>query len=1552
MSRSSFGLRRSFNSGRKLSREHRKDVHSSQKGQARAEHNDMHEKRQRSRHDNRDTDKATRSIFGDVPLTDTERRYLWAAQSGNLTALEMLVEDSSTFNLSCRDYLGRTALQLAVLGEHYDCIQLLLDKSRLDIIEEGLLHAIKTENVKICDMFLAHPVYSDQRSRMQLEFQHGFYEQEDSSSSFAPDITPIVLAAQCNNFDIVHMLIQKGFTISTPHNYFCLCTECYNHKTFDRVVHSKSRLNAYRGLASTAYLALSCDDPIYAAFELSRSLQKLADREKEHKSEYRGLSEKCKNFAVDLLDQCRTNEEVMAALHGGTNTRNLSRIKMAIRYEQKKFIANASCQEHLASMWYAGASWFQHQNFPIKLVLVPLGIVFIPVTAIVYVFLPYSRIGKILKSPFMKFMNYICSYTAFLVLLFLGTQLSSFKSVHLFKGIEGVVNGLIMFYVLGMFWAECKQLWEEGVKGYFSQMWNYMDITMLALYTAGYSTEGVIYTKTNGYFADNHLIHSEDESILNPQILSKVLFSVANVMSFARIAYILPASETFGQLQISYGRMLQDVGKFIFIYFTVMIAFICGLTSLYSISKNENFAGLLETTGTLFWAAFGMGNSQAPAIKEETNSSQDNGDSEITDSELLKVIEVVGYILYGVYILGAVVVLINMLIAMMSNTFEDIQKSEDCEWKFARAKLWISFIEQGTTLPIPFNIIPTPKSVVRLFRWFQECISCQSSRSDSNKEDKKPNELEYKAIMHRVVLRYIHKMKFEKKGESIKDDLLDTREEVIYQLHSMYGRLAARLELLEKDVFLLAKHGWEPEVSPNHSSLYYSRSVPSHPGNEGIRSMMSDNNKDPFLFRRRSYYHERPRARGHDASSRLSLEERMRKYSETESRVCFAPDSIENKVNMSDGDKRNLKNNNSHLSPTTSIHNINLGNTVTSSNMTTNFDQRSCDSRKESVVSNLSQNVIEPEEFCLSRRDSFRVWPQQADIALNQRVGGRSREDSFRHKSYSTSPRWNQGVIKESSLEDQINTSTEQQVTPLASDTYHVNSNVRKDFFSYPNIDAPFGPPSGEISQTHTFAEYHETKQKRKEAIESLVLDVHQIPFTKLDAEPVVPEEMCRPSNPNPSALPADNNVESTFPMKRTRTTSAGDTCTTPRSILKNDAATFNPGHDSDNEDQYAAKISSVSLKHVYPRQGKALGFNTCKSNNPVFPKCTEPTFSQLEPMKPPLRVIRKLGHVNHVYVPDRMSIEDQSDSCVIQPQINIKGHANAISTESQIFYTKVPMETKIVCDENTGLTSGQNYFAKLIPEVKERQSQDEMSRLSDTHFFQPVQDGSSTDNKTNIATTSDQSAKALVSQTLFGNFQKKEPTNKEYEAVMHTSEPNSNMIRDATEKHDSIPAAKHSCFVTTSRESNIPISDSDLSFSASDYASTSISRYPYYSFNAGLDLLPSPDFTPMVIPALATNLQPFPLPTQGNDSFVQRCMPMGVQETSSVDIEKENTKRKSSSGKKTSLVSFVRGRRSDKMKGKLGEEKPIRSVSLNRSSGSSRRERLRTLQTQRSKEV
>lgn len=45
------------------------------------------------------------------------------------------------------------------------------------------------------------------------------------------------------------------------------------------------------------------------------------------------------------------------------------------------------------------------------------------------------------------------------------------------------------------------------------------------------------------------------------------------------------------------------------------------------------------------------------------------------------------------------------------------QEKADVEWKFARSKLWISYFEEGATVPPPFNVIPTPKTFYHIIRW-------------------------------------------------------------------------------------------------------------------------------------------------------------------------------------------------------------------------------------------------------------------------------------------------------------------------------------------------------------------------------------------------------------------------------------------------------------------------------------------------------------------------------------------------------------------------------------------------------------------------------------------------------------------------------------------------------------------------------------------------------------------------------------------------------------------------------------------------------------------
>lgn len=52
------------------------------------------------------------------------------------------------------------------------------------------------------------------------------------------------------------------------------------------------------------------------------------------------------------------------------------------------------------------------------------------------------------------------------------------------------------------------------------------------------------------------------------------------------------------------------------------------------------------------------------------------------------------------------------------------QDDSDVEWKFARSKLWLSYFDDGKTLPPPFSLVPSPKSfvyfVMRIFN-FSRC---------------------------------------------------------------------------------------------------------------------------------------------------------------------------------------------------------------------------------------------------------------------------------------------------------------------------------------------------------------------------------------------------------------------------------------------------------------------------------------------------------------------------------------------------------------------------------------------------------------------------------------------------------------------------------------------------------------------------------------------------------------------------------------------------------------------------------------------------------------
>jgi len=131
-------------------------------------------------------------------------------------------------------------------------------------------------------------------------------------------------------------------------------------------------------------------------------------------------------------------------------------------------------------------------------------------------------------------------------------------------------------------WSECKQLWEEGLKAYIRQWWNWLDFIMLSLYLCTFSLRLVAFF--HSLDTDRYGPHTMPRSRWpedDPTIVSEGVFAIANVFSFARIIFLFQANPQLGPLQISLGCMLIDIGKFFFIFFLVITSFACGLNQLY-----------------------------------------------------------------------------------------------------------------------------------------------------------------------------------------------------------------------------------------------------------------------------------------------------------------------------------------------------------------------------------------------------------------------------------------------------------------------------------------------------------------------------------------------------------------------------------------------------------------------------------------------------------------------------------------------------------------------------------------------------------------------------------------------------------------------------------------------------------------------------------------------------------------------------------------------------------------------------------------------------------
>ncbi|CAB1349230.1 unnamed protein product [Coregonus sp. 'balchen'] len=600
------------------------------------------------------------------------------------------------------DRLWREALNLSIRLGNEDTFSALMLGIKFDFrqIYEALLVAVDTNQPRVVKRLLDR-LDQEKGNKMDVRsFSMAIFDHSIDDSQFAPGVTPLTLAGQKDLYEIVTMLTKKGHVIPLPHSISCTCLECRNGRQYDLLKFSLSRINTYRGIASRAYLSITTEDAMLSAFRLSLLMYL-----------YLSLEELCQEFAVEMLAMCRNQSEVTTILNNcddddedeldeqtfeeGIPT--LSRLRLAVNYNQKLFVSHPICQQVLSSIWCGNIPGWRGSKTVWKL-----------------------TIGKTLKIPVIKFLLHSASYLWFIIaLLAESIFMELYRDEFASRQQNILYNSLHMIWVVGFFWSECKNVWAEGLRGYMVDWSNILDIVALSMYLASFALRVFIMATAHNVCQDKNLVEKcayftqtvRDEWWQeDPQLISEILFAVTSMFSFTRLAYILPAHESLGTLQISIGIMIDDMMRFMFILMIIGTAFLCGLNNIYvPYATSPHLGRFNETFNFLFWTMFGVSN---------------QGYTDMPDFVLA---QFVGRVLYGVFTLVIVIILLNMLIAMITNSFQKIEDDADVEWKFARSKLYLSYFREGSTIPVPFNLIPSPKALFYLLRGF--CCCCNQNKT-------------------------------------------------------------------------------------------------------------------------------------------------------------------------------------------------------------------------------------------------------------------------------------------------------------------------------------------------------------------------------------------------------------------------------------------------------------------------------------------------------------------------------------------------------------------------------------------------------------------------------------------------------------------------------------------------------------------------------------------------------------------------------------------------------------------------------------------------------